>query len=77
MLQWTPGDGQEPVGHRRWWPLYHKTIEAGKKVYLGGLKPAEIPVFKREFGQRFKLFMLDMRVDSPATAEWVLQAASD
>ncbi|NLG26402.1 MAG: hypothetical protein GX557_00700, partial [Chloroflexi bacterium] len=29
MLQWTPGDGQEPIAHPRWWPLFHKTVEAG------------------------------------------------
>jgi hypothetical protein len=77
MLQWTPGDGQEPVNNKRWWPLYHKTTEAGKGVYIGGLTPEDIPVFKKEFGQRFKLFMVEMRVDTPAIAERVLQQASD
>ncbi|MBS3762988.1 MAG: hypothetical protein KGZ25_06765, partial [Planctomycetes bacterium] len=31
MLQWTPGAGQEPTWHRKWWPMYHKTFDAGKK----------------------------------------------
>ena len=31
MIQWTPGSGVDPVMSPKWWPLYHKTVEAGKK----------------------------------------------
>ena len=77
MLQWTAGDGHEPMSDKRWWPLYHKTTEAGKKIFIGGLTAADIPVFKKEFGQRFKLFLLDMSANSVAEAERVLQMASE
>jgi hypothetical protein len=36
MIQWTPGSGAEDVTNRRWWPYYHKTIEAGEKLILLG-----------------------------------------
>jgi 5-methyltetrahydrofolate--homocysteine methyltransferase len=57
MLQWTPGDGHEPCGDKRWWPLYHKTFDAGKKVHIGVHKD-EIPPLLREFGPKSKGFLL-------------------
>jgi len=70
MIQWTPGAAVEPVDHPRWWPMYHKTVEAGKKVILlgcGGLE--SLGALKREFGTKLKQFMIGMHVESPAQAE--------
>lgn len=58
MLQWTPGAGAEPGEHRRWWPLYHKTVEAGKKVYAGVSCREGFDALKKEFGPKLKQFLI-------------------
>jgi hypothetical protein len=60
MIQWTAGSGHEHVYDPRWWPLYHKTIEAGKSMMLaGGREGLEmLPAMKREFGAKLKRFLL-------------------
>ncbi len=41
-IEWTPQSGIEPGGHRRWWPMYKKIIDAGKGVQAIGVKADEI-----------------------------------
>ncbi|MFC1600913.1 hypothetical protein ACFL34_01015 [Candidatus Sumerlaeota bacterium] len=38
MIQWTPGAGAAPVLDKRWWPLYHRIAEGGKKSDLARLR---------------------------------------
>lgn len=65
MLQWTPGAGVEPPEHPRWWPLYHRTVEAGKKVFVGGISGVEsLKTLKREFGSKLKSFLISLAVRS-------------
>ena len=80
MIQWTPGAGAEPVADRRWWPLYHRIVEAGKKVILLGIGQGEEGVaalgrLQREFGPALKQFMLGLRCDTVAQAERVIAMA--
>lgn len=76
MIQWTPGEGVEPTTHPRWWPLYHKTVEAGKKLMIGGVATREhVEVFKREFGRKFKQFLITGRAESVEEAEAIIHAA--
>ena len=77
MLQWEPGAGNEPTWHRRWWPIYHKSIEAGKKLIIGCDNMEHLKALKKEFGEGFKQFMINMNVESPEQAEEVLRVASD
>ena len=78
MIQWTPGEGAEGVADKRWWPYYHKTIEAGKKVVLFGSGGEEnLGRLKREFGPKLRHFMISMGVQSPADVQRVLAAVSD
>lgn len=77
MLQWTPGAGVEPISHPRWWPLYHKTVEAGKKVILvdgGGMDG--LKALKREFGEKLKQFMINLRAASPEQAGEMVRGAT-
>ena len=76
MLQWTPGAGNEPTDHERWWPFYHKTIEAGKKVIIGCGSVENLKALKREFGEKLKAFMINMGAESPAQAEEILKIAT-
>ncbi len=76
MLQWTPGDGHEPVADRRWWPLFHKTIEAGKKVYIGGLNLDDLRSLRREFGHRLNQFLLGVSCKSLDDADRAMQIVS-
>lgn len=73
MLQWTPGAGNEPTDHKRWWPIYHKTIEAGKKMLISCGSIENLKALKREFGEKLKGFMINMRASSPAQAEEILK----
>ncbi len=76
MLQWTPGAGAEPTWHERWWPYYHKTIEAGKKAFIASGKGTEaLKRLKAEFGEGFKQFLIIAKTDSPAHAEEILKVA--
>jgi hypothetical protein len=77
MLQWTPGAGQEPTYHKRWWPLYHKTVEAGKKVLISCDTIDTLKVLKKEFGQKLKHFLINMGAKSPEHAEGILEVAGD
>jgi len=77
MLQWTPGAGAEPTWHRQWWPLYHKTIEAGKKLLVGADGMETLMAMKREFGPALKQFMIRMGAESPRQAQEFIDAASD
>ncbi|MBI4558175.1 MAG: hypothetical protein HY706_11385 [Candidatus Hydrogenedentes bacterium] len=78
MLQWTPGAGNEPPDHPRWWPYYHKTFEAGKKVYVHSCTGLEsLRAMKREFGSKFHQFMIGMHVPTPEDAERVLGVVGD
>ena len=77
MLQWTPGAGQEPTQHKRWWQMYHKSIERGKKVLIGCDSIETLKVLKNEFGWKFKHFLINMGAKSPEHAEEILKIASD
>ena len=77
MIQWTPGAGVEPVMDKRWWPLYHRTIDAGKKVILLGFEGIDnLRAFTKEFGRKAKHFMISMRAESPKQAEEMLALVS-
>ena len=76
MLQWTPGDGVEPCLHRRWWPLYRKTIEAGKKLIVSGTFD-ELRTLKREFGNDLKQFIVNINADSLEQAEKIIDFVSN
>lgn len=76
MIQWTPGAGAASVWDPKWWPLYHKTIEAGKKVFLMGCPGIEaLQALKREFGRGLKQFLVNARVQSAQEAQSFLEAA--
>ena len=78
MIQWTPGAGVEDVTNRRWWPYYHKTIEAGKKVILLGFQGDDnLHAFKKEFRHKLKDFMISMKVNNERHAREVLSMVSD
>jgi hypothetical protein len=69
MLQWTPGAGVEPMEHPRWWPLYHKTVDAGKKVILAWIGGVDaLRDLKQEFGPKLKQFMIGLAAKSPDEA---------
>jgi len=77
MLQWTPGAGQPPTQDRQWWPLYHKSIEAGKKLLIGCDTIETLKALKKEFGEGFKQFLIGMGAETPQQAEEILAVASD
>jgi hypothetical protein len=76
MIQWTPGKGVEPTHHARWWPYFHRILDAGKSVLLldcGGREG--LAALKREFGAKLKRFMLNARVSSPEEAAEIIRLA--
>ncbi|MBM3241608.1 hypothetical protein FJZ31_35450 [Candidatus Poribacteria bacterium] len=77
MLQWTPGAGQEPTHHKIWWAMYHKTVEAGKKLMIGCDTTETLKLLKKEFGQGLKQFLIGMGARSPEHAAEILKVASE
>lgn len=77
MLQWTPGASQEPTYHKRWWRMYHKTIEAGKKLLIGCDTIENLKALKKEFGKGLKQFLINMGARSSEHAAEILKVASD
>jgi 5-methyltetrahydrofolate--homocysteine methyltransferase len=73
MLQWTPGAGSEPSWHRRWWAMHHRTLEAGKKLFIAGGGEEELRALKREFGEKSKQMLLSCEAETPQQAEKYLQ----
>ncbi len=77
MVQWTPGAGAESHDHPRWWPLYHRIVDAGKKVYCGTCADLDsLRAMKKEFGPGLKQFLIDMQADSPEHAQEILDLAA-
>ena len=76
MIQWTAGDGAEPPMDKRWWPLFHKTIDAGKKILVSG-KFDELVKLKREFGPKLKEFLINIGATDIAEAEKILNFVSN
>lgn len=74
MLQWTPGAGAEPGCHRRWWPLYHKTFEAGKKCLIGVNCLNDLIAIRKEFGKSCKGFLIQASVETPEMASAFIKA---
>lgn len=75
MLQWTPGAGREPTDHPCWWPLYHKTLDAGKRLLIGCGSQDSLRALKREFGPRLKQFLIGYSAKDAAEAQEVLRLA--
>jgi hypothetical protein len=73
VLQWTPGAGALSTTDPRWWPLYHKTVEAGKKVMIGVEDVEGLLALRREFGPKLNQFLIQMRAGSLEDAEGILQ----
>ena len=69
MIQWQPGTSREPQWHPVWWPLYHKTLEAGKTLMIGGGGQEQLLALKREFGQKVKRMALSVSVHTREEAE--------
>lgn len=78
MVQWTPGAGVEPPDHPRWWPYYHRVLDAGKKVYAHTCTSIDsLRAMKREFGAGLNRFLLSMWVETPEKGEEVLAVAGE
>lgn len=78
MIQWTPGAGAKPVMDRQWWPYYHKTVDAGKKVILFEFSGREnLIAFKKEFGPKLKKFMLSIQTNTLREAQELLDIVSE
>ena len=75
MLQWTPGASNKPSWHRCWWPIYHKTVDAGKKLFIQCNSEENLRALKTEFAHKLKQFLIGMSADSPEQAEQLLRIA--
>ena len=76
-IQWNPGAGVEEVLERKWWPLYHRIIEAGKRIFIYVLDDgAGLPALKREFGSGLKNFMIHCQLQDPAAAQKMIDSVT-
>lgn len=76
MIQWTPGAGMPPPDDACWWPLYHRILEGGKKVFMVECRSIDqIKAMRREFGPELNQFLISMCAGSPQEADAVIDAA--
>jgi len=47
-IQWVPGDGREPMGHKKWYPIYKKIQAAGKNI-VSTVSPSLLSTMYRNF----------------------------
>ena len=73
MLQWTPGAGAEPTWHSCWWPMYHKTLDAGKRLYIWAENVEQLRSIKREFGEQSKRMLIGVTAKNAREAEACMQ----
>ncbi len=72
MIQWTPGAGTVSCADRQWWPLYHKTVEAGKKLMIGVEHVEGVRALRKEFGSKLNQFMINIHVETMEQAQALL-----
>ena len=77
MIQWTSGAGTVLATNERWWPLYHKTVEAGRKLMIGVQDVEGLRALRREFGPKLKQFLISMRAQTLEQAREILPIVSD
>jgi 5-methyltetrahydrofolate--homocysteine methyltransferase len=69
MIQWTPGAGNEPSWHRRWWPMFHRILDVGKRVFVADSAGREqLLDLRGEFGEQSKGMLVNCYAASPADA---------
>ncbi|MBI2915029.1 MAG: hypothetical protein HYY08_03775 [Firmicutes bacterium] len=47
-IQWTPGDGAEPMDDPKWFPLYRRIQEAGKNLVILNVSPHRVGLLLSE-----------------------------
>ena len=75
VLQWTPGAGVEPPDHPRWWPIFHKTLDAGKAIDIACDSVEGMHALRREFGRRLNRFLILVPAQSLQHAHEILAAS--
>lgn len=76
MIQWVPGAGLEPPDHPRWWPLYHRILDAGKSPFVHYCTGEDaLCALKREFGARFGRFFIVMGAPNRTGGKKLLELA--
>jgi len=73
MIQWQPGAGNENAPHPRWWPLYHRILEAGKKLMVWAESKDDLLAYKREFGDKCKGMYISTSARTTAEADELLR----
>jgi 5-methyltetrahydrofolate--homocysteine methyltransferase len=75
MIQWVPGDGASPSHNKEWWPLYHRILDSGKKLFIYINNSDHLLTFKKEFGSKMKGMLLNMPCSTPEKAKEILKSA--
>ena len=53
--------------------VFHKTLDAGKKLYIGADNTEQLLALKKEFGKQCKGFLINMWASTPRQAQEYLQ----
>jgi hypothetical protein len=68
VLQWVPSPNDPPCDAPAYWPMYHKTVDAGKRMLIGA-SFENLPALKREFGTKLKDFIINVNVKDQTQAD--------
>lgn len=72
MIQWTPGAGEPFTDDPKWFPLYRRVLDAGKKLFLWATDLPRLQSLKQEFGTGCNQMMLNMSFNSHDEAKEAL-----
>ena len=77
VVQWVPGAGQPMVHKEKWWPLYYRILDAGKRVALVGFDDVDDLVeMRKEFGGDWGHFFLRMTAPVQEVAARIIEACA-
>jgi hypothetical protein len=70
MIQWTSGSGAEEIHGRKWWPMFHQVLDAGKALFVASNPSDEdLLALRQEFGDGLKRFLISLWRGTEAEAE--------
>jgi len=72
MLAWNPPAGAT-YAPDHWWPMYHKSLDAGKKLMLAVANADALLALKREFGAKCKHMLISCQARSAEQADQLLR----
>ncbi len=73
MIKWAAGASNEETPYPKWWPLYHRILEAGKSVMVAACNGDDLLAYRREFEEQCKRMHITTWARTAGEARRLLQ----